>query len=163
MSSAPRLVELRAGGPTDLPAVAVVMADAFDPRFGEAWTVNQCLGMLSLGGVWLTLAYEASRLAGFSLARAIAGDGELLLLGVRKTSRGRGIGAALLRSVISEASARDAVRLHLEVRSGNDAVHLYRAQGFAKVGERRGYYRGVTGHSFDAHTYSRDLSPERVA
>lgn len=162
MSTAPRLTELRTGSPTDLPAVATVMADAFDPRFGEAWTVNQCLGMLSLAGVWLTLACEGDRLTGFALARAIAGDGELLLLAVRPSMRGRGIGAALLRSVIADASARNAGRLHLEVRAGNDAVHLYRAHGFAKVGERRGYYRGVTGQSFDAHTYSRDLSVSRV-
>jgi ribosomal-protein-alanine N-acetyltransferase len=162
LSTAPRLTELRAGDATDLPVVAGLMAEAFDPRFGEAWTLNQCLGMLSLAGVWLTLAYDGGRLAGFALARAIAGDGELLLLAVRPPLRGRGIGAALLRSVIADAKSRNTNRLHLEVRAGNDAAHLYRAHGFSKVGERRAYYRGVTGQSFDAHTYSRDLSISQV-
>lgn len=162
MSTAPRVIELRPGDAADLPAVVAVMGQAFDPRYGEAWTLNQCLGMLSLGGVWLTLAEQRGVLAGFALARAMAGDGELLLLGVRPALRGRGIGAALLRSVIADAEARDAERLHLEVRAGNDAVHLYRAHGFAKVGERRNYYRGVTGQSFDAHTFSRQLSVARL-
>jgi [ribosomal protein S18]-alanine N-acetyltransferase len=43
------------------------------------------------------------------------------------------------------------------VRSGNDAVWLYRREGFEKVGERRDYYRGHGGQLFDAHTYARDL------
>lgn len=157
-----RLIDLRAGDASDLPEVSALMADAFDPRFGEAWTLNQCLGMLSLAGVWLTLAYDRGRLAGFALARAVAGDGELLLLAVRPAKRGHGIGAALLRSVIADAEARSATRLHLEVRAGNDAVNLYRANGFIKVGERRDYYRGITGQSFDAHTYARELSVSRV-
>jgi len=36
-------------------------------------------------------------------------------------------------------------------------VRLYTGQGFDKVGERRSYYRGRTGQSFDAHTYRRAL------
>ena len=69
----------------------------------------------------------------------------------------RGIGGALLRAVIAEAAERRAVRIHLEVRAGNDALELYHREGFAKVGERRNYYRGKTGQLFDAHTYARDL------
>ena len=39
-------------------------------------------------------------------------------------------GGALLRAVMAEASARGAERIHLEVRSGNDALELYRREGF---------------------------------
>lgn len=159
MSTAPRFTELRGGGPADLPAVTAIMADAFDPRFGEAWTSTQCMGMLSLPGVWLTLAIHNGALAGFSLARAIVGDGELLLLAVVPAARQLGVGTALLRGVIADAHERGAERLHLEVRAGNDAVRLYRAHGFVQVGERCAYYRGSTGRSFDAHTYARQLAP----
>lgn len=158
MSTTARLVDLRPGSAADLVAVGEIMRAAFDPRFGEAWTVNQCLGMLSLPGVWLTLAYDGEVLTGFALARAVAGDGELLLLAVRPERRTRGVGAALLRSVIVDARDRGASRLHLEVRAENSAIALYRAHDFAKVGERRGYYRGITGQSFDAYTYARELS-----
>jgi len=152
---APRFTELRAGDPSDLQSVATMMAESFDPRFGEAWSSAQCLGMLSLPGVRLTLAIHDGELAGFALARILAGDGELLLLAVRPQARGCGVGAALLRDVIADASERDAARLHLEVRAGNGAIALYHAHGFEQVGQRRDYYRGARGESFDALTFAR--------
>lgn len=151
------LVELREGGSQDLTSVNTIMLDAFDAKYGEAWTSAQCLGMLSLPGVWLVLASVDGRDAGFALSRIIAGEAELLLLATRPAARRRGVAGALLRAVIEEARARDADRVHLEVRSGNDAVRLYRREGFEKVGERREYYRGRNGLLFDAHTYARNL------
>jgi [ribosomal protein S18]-alanine N-acetyltransferase len=158
MSTVLNQLTLRSGTPADLPAVSEVMADAFDPRFGEAWTSAQCLGMLSLPGVWLTLADREGGIAGFALAREVAGDAELLLLAVRPGWRGQGIGAALLRSVIDEARERGATTLHLEVRAQNSAVALYRAHRFEQVGERRNYYRGRDGYQYDAHSFARKLA-----
>lgn len=160
MSTAPlpRFTELRAGSAADLAAVNRVMREAFDPAYGEAWSAAQCLGMLALPGVWLTLAVDDDLLSGFAMARAVAGDGELLLLAVGPERRGAGIGAALLRSVIADARDRRTERLHLEVRAGNSAVCLYRAHGFEQVGQRRGYYRGLAGQSYDAETYALTLT-----
>ena len=152
-----RLTELREGGTQDLPAVNAIMQDAFDPQFGEAWTKPQCLGMLSLPGVWLVIASTEGEDAGFALAREVAGDAELLLLATRRTARRRGIGAALVRAVIAEAQARGAKQLHLEVRAGNEAVLLYRSVGFDKVGERKDYYKGKNGELFAAQTFARNL------
>lgn len=157
MSTVLSHTELRAGAPSDLPAVSEVMADAFDTRFGEAWTSAQCLGILAMPGVWLTLAYRESGLVGFALARAMVDEAELLLLAVRPGWRGGGVGATLLRSVIDEARDRRAATLHLEVRADNSAVRLYRAHGFEKVGERPRYYRGRNGLHYDAHSFSRTL------
>lgn len=154
MSTAPRVTELRVGDGTDLAAVVAVMENAFDPRFGEAWTGAQCIGMMALQGVWLTLAHDAGTVIGFAMARVVAGDGELLLLAVDPSARGRGIGGLLLRSVIADARDRSAERLHLEMRAGNSALALYRAHGFTLVGQRRAYYRGPAGQAFDAHTYA---------
>jgi ribosomal-protein-alanine N-acetyltransferase len=157
MSGTVNLVELREGGSQDLSSVNTIMQDAFDARYGEAWTSAQCLGMLSLPGVWLVLASIDGRDAGFALARIIADEAELLLLATRPAARRRGVAGALLRAVIEEARGRGVTRIHLEVRSGNDAVWLYRREGFEKVGERREYYRGRNGQLFDAHTFARDL------
>ena len=148
---------LRTGVPADLPAVSEVMAAAFEPRFGEAWTSAQCMGMLSLPGAWLTLAVCEERLVGFALSRAIAGDAELLLLAVHPDARGAGVGGMLMQGVIAEAAARDAEGLHLEVRACNPAIRLYRSAGFEKVGERRAYYRGRDGIMRDAHSFRRML------
>jgi ribosomal-protein-alanine N-acetyltransferase len=150
---ATRQILLRTGDARDIAAVDALMVAAFDPRFGEAWTRSQCMGVLAMPGVRLTLALVDDTPAGFAMVRSVMDEAELLLLAVDPAFRRRGIAGALLRAVIAEAQASGIADLHLEVRAGNEAVKLYTAQGFAKVGERRGYYRGKTGQSFDAHTY----------
>lgn len=150
--------ELREGGVHDLQQVAGIMQEAFDPRFGEAWTSAQCMGMLSLPGVWLVIASLDDQDVGFALARLAADEAELLLLATRPSARRRGIAGALLRAVIEESRDRAATQIHLEVRAGNDAVELYRREGFVKVGERPNYYRGKAGQLFDAHTYAKKLN-----
>jgi len=152
------LIELRAGGVADLALVESIMAEAFDPRFGEAWTRGQCLGILAMPGVWLTIASVDGKPAGFALSRAVADEAELLLLATRPSLRRRGVAAALLRAMIAQAQTGGAARVHLEVREGNEAVKLYVASGFSKVGERRNYYRGVSGQTYNALTYHRDIA-----
>jgi [ribosomal protein S18]-alanine N-acetyltransferase len=152
-----RPIDLRPGAPRDIGTVEAIMADAFDPRFGEAWTRGQCLGVLAMPGVRLVLAERDGTPAGFAMTRTIGDEAELLLLAVAPGHRRRGVAAALLRTVVEDCASFGVTTLHLEVRSGNDAVKLYARHGFAKVGERRGYYRGKTGQLFDAHTYRRAI------
>lgn len=157
MSTVLNQVDLRSGAAADVAVIEALMSEAFDPRFGEAWTRGQCLGIMALPGVWLTIAMADDTAVGFALSRLILDEAELLLLATAPARRRRGVGAALLRSVIADARARGGTTLHLEVREGNAAISLYRAANFAKVGERRGYYRGNSGQSFDAFTFSRAL------
>ncbi|WP_267395830.1 MULTISPECIES: ribosomal protein S18-alanine N-acetyltransferase [unclassified Sphingomonas] len=154
---ATRSILLRPGDARDIGIVEALMLAAFDPRFGEAWTRNQCLGVMAMPGVRVTLAQIDDEPAGFAMVRSVADEAELLLLAVDPRHRRRGIGTALLRGVIAEAKATGIADLHLEVRSSNEAVALYKAQGFEKVGERRGYYRGRSGDVHDAHTYRRPV------
>lgn len=151
-------IDLRQGTVADLDLVDRIMRAAFDARFGEAWTRNQVLGLMAMPGVWLTIAHLGGAAAGFALSRQVVDEAELLLLATDPQSRRRGVAAALLRSVILDARQQDARTLHLEVREGNDAIKLYRASGFIKVGERRDYYRGPAGQAYNALTYRRDLS-----
>jgi len=145
-------VQLRPGRVADLDEVMRIMAAAFPPCFGEAWTRSQCAGILPMRGVTLTLAEQAGRPIGFSLVRAVADEAELLLLAVDPAEQRRGIGQALLHDFIATALAGGGHRLHLEVRDGNPAVKLYRNNGFAIVGRRSDYYRGTDGERFDALT-----------
>lgn len=155
MTATARMVELVTGDARDADAVDRVMAAAFDPRYGEAWTRSQCLGIMAMPGVWLTLAKVEGEPVGFALTRAIVDEAELLLIAVVPGHRRGGIGAALLRGVIADAQARGVRQLHLEVRANNPAVALYAAHGFTQVGTRRRYYRARSGDTFDAHTYAR--------
>ncbi|MDF0486980.1 GNAT family N-acetyltransferase [Sphingomonas sp. H39-1-10] len=158
MSTMLTRIDLRAGAAADLGTVDSIMQAAFDPRFGEAWTRNQCLGILSMPGVWLTIASIDDEPAGFALSRIIVDEVELLLLATVPGLRRRGVGSALLRSVVAESVGRGAKSLHLEVRDGNAAIRLYAGSGFEKVGERRRYYRGSDGQAFDAFTFRLELA-----
>ena len=158
---ATRSLTLRAGYPRDIDLVERLMDVAFDPRFGEAWTRGQCLGVLAMPGVRLTLAWHDDEPAGFAMVRQVLDEVELLLIAVDPAQRRRGVGRALLRGVLADADAGGAGRVHLEVRAGNAAVALYTAAGFAKAGERRGYYKGAGGALRDAHTYVLPLVASR--
>ena len=144
-------------GVGDLPEVMATMPDAFAPAFGEAWTQSQCLGLLSLPGVWLTLARIDGKPAGFALSRVVIDEAELLLLAVHHDHRRVGIGRALLERVAVAAKSRGALRLFLETRDGNPARALYDAASFQAVGTRLNYYRGRDGTAHDAHTLERRL------
>ena len=157
MSTTLNLIDLRTGRAADLGDVDTIMRDAFDPRFGEAWTPGQCAGVMAMPGVWLTIAEDHGKPVGFALARRIMDEAELLLLAVRPAARRRGIGRALLHSIVAECDLRRVAKLHLEVRAENEAIALYTAAGFAKIGERRDYYRGKNGKLFDALTYQRTI------
>jgi ribosomal-protein-alanine N-acetyltransferase len=158
MSTQLNLIELRDGTVRDIATVDMLMQAAFEPRFGEAWTRNQCLGILAMPGVWLTIAYVEGVPAGFALCRAVADEAELLLLATAPAFRRRGVASALLRAVEADALRLDVKLIHIEVREGNDAIKLYRNWGFHKIGQRREYYRGNDGQVFDALTFQRKLS-----
>lgn len=157
MSTQLHQVELASGRVSDADAVDRVMQAAFDPRYGEAWTRAQCVGILTMPGVWLTLARIEGEVVGFALVRAIMDEAELLLIAVAPSARRRGVAGALMRSMLAECRGRGVKRVHLEVRANNAAIALYCAQGFIKAGERRDYYRAKSGETFDAHTYARNL------
>lgn len=147
----------------DIAPVMIVMNEAFDPAFGEAWSSGQCLGILGLPGVWMALATVGGDPAGFALSRIVLDEAELLLFGVRPAFRRFGLGTALLADVERAAATRGALRLHLEVRDGNPAMGLYRKRGFAQTGRRKDYYRGRDGRLFDAISLFLALPPVDTA
>ncbi|MCL6684388.1 ribosomal protein S18-alanine N-acetyltransferase [Sphingomonas alba] len=145
-------LQLVTGESKDLDEVMDVMASAFDPHFGEAWTRSQCAGILPLSGVQLVLARNEHEVCGFSLLRTVADEAELLLLAVSQDSQRQGIGGALLNHFIDHGRQANLARLHLEVRDGNPAVAMYQAFGFEEEGRRRKYYTGRDGSQHDALT-----------
>ena len=151
-STAPLPLVLERGGGDSLDDVMEVMTAAFDRRYGEAWTRAQCAGILPMAGVTLTIARRGSDVAGFSLARRILDEAELLLIAVHPDHAGTGTGTQLLKRFITDQQTAGAHNLHLEVRDGNPAVRLYRNNGFTVAGRRSNYYRGTDGERFDALT-----------
>ena len=94
-------------------------------------------------------------IAGFIVARVIAGELHVNNVAVRPEFRGRSIGSALLKTTLGLAQRRHATIAQLEVRAGNEAAQkLYQRCGFEVVGRRRDYYRAPTE---DALLMSRSL------
>lgn len=151
-----------AAGAADVDAMLTVMAQAFDPRFGEAWSAVQLGGSLAQIDTWARLVRDPAdgrgAPLGFSLCRRIVDEAELLLVAVVPQARRRGIGGLLLETAQRDARLRGSRTMFLEMRDGNAAaLQLYRAQGFVEIGRRRDYYRGIAGNRHDAVTMRRTL------
>jgi ribosomal-protein-alanine N-acetyltransferase len=90
---------------------------------------------------------------GFALVRVVAGEGELLTLGVAPPWRRRGVAAQLLAAAIDRAACAGAVAMVLEVAEDNIAARaLYDNFAFAPIGRRARYYSRPAGAAADAIT-----------
>jgi len=92
------------------------------------------------------VAEDESELTGFAVATALnlpdaPSECELELVLVPQQSRRRGIGGALVRTILAWARDSGATELWLEVRRSNErAIRLYQRCGFVFAGRRPGYY-----------------------
>ena len=87
-------------------------------------------------------AREKGALVGYLLAWWVLDRMEILNVAVDPSHRRRGFGLVLVDAALREARTRGIQGIDLEVRASNEpAVSLYTQLGFARVGERRGYYR----------------------
>jgi ribosomal-protein-alanine N-acetyltransferase len=143
----------------DIDRIMAVMAVAFDPAFGEAWSRRQVEDALLTGLCHYRLSGDAGNAHGFTLSRHVAGEEELLLIAVRPNLRGQGLGQQLLGQFINDARARGAARLLLEMREDNLAGALYRRHGFKPIGQRPNYYRNGAGSPRAAITFACDIVP----
>lgn len=135
-----------------------VMQLAFDPIYGEAWTLPQLAGIMDMPGTWLTVARVDAAPLGFALVRSVLDECELLLLAVHPLWRGRGIGKALLLDSLKIARRRGIRSMNLEVRASNPAIKLYENTGFEFVHRRPGYYRGNDGQLHDALSFRLEIA-----
>ena len=128
--------------PNDAPAMASVHAQAFD----KPWDESNFEDLLDGEGIFGVLA-QGDDPAGVLICRAVAGEAEILTVGVAGWARRQGIGRALMVSAIEMARQAGAAQMFLEVDVANSgAVALYERLGFRRAGLRKAYYdRGVDG------------------
>ena len=95
------------------------------------------------------------------LVRTVAGEAEVLTVGVRPEARGAGTGRRLVQAALEAARAEGAERVFLEVAEDNlAALRLYAGCGFGEVGRRRRYYPRPDGGTVDALVLRRALNME---
>lgn len=118
-------------------------------RFRRAWSDDEIHSLLAQTTVFGFVARRTSASApigGFVLARAAAGESEILTIGVYERHQRKALGWRLMRAAIREAEARGADSMFLEVDENNvRALALYRTLGFQRIGERKAYYGEARG------------------
>ena len=139
-------------------ALARAHADSFDPP----WSATDIETLLDAPGGFAWAAWEAhppAPVLGFLLARAIAGEAEILTLAVDPPHRRQGMARALIEASVATAIAAGAEAMFLEVAADNPAaIGLYRSAGFEPVGSRKGYYVRPGAAAVDALVLRRTLN-----
>jgi [ribosomal protein S18]-alanine N-acetyltransferase len=141
-AAGPATVAIRPTGPFDL----TLLAELHAACFVEHWDAPALASLLAMPGALAFLAsgpigHEEEPL-GFVLLRAIAGEAEIISIGVRPEARRRGVGRRLLAAALAAAAAGGAERLFLEVAADNyQALGLYLSHDFTEVGRRPNYYQ----------------------
>jgi ribosomal-protein-alanine N-acetyltransferase len=110
--------------------------------FAASWPAEDFERLLSASGV-VGLILEADGVpSGLSLIRTIAGECEILTIGVVKGVRQQGLGYQLLTASETEARLSGARRIILEVSHKNTpAIALYERASYIEIGRREAYYR----------------------
>jgi ribosomal-protein-alanine N-acetyltransferase len=119
------------------------LADLHDRAFDRPWSAEAFEELLKGPGAFAVLGEsgEPGEARGFILCRAVAGEAEILTVGVDPAARRRGWGAALVEMAAGIAREARAFEMFLEVEADNvAALKLYETTGFERVGLRKGYY-----------------------
>ena len=83
--------------------------------------------------------------AGYVIGTCLAGEGELLRIGIRNPFRKQGLASALLESFLEHCTKARCESVFLEVREHNlPARSLYEKHGFESIGIRKNYYSDPT-------------------
>ncbi len=143
----------------DANALAAAHGHSFDP----AWSAQDIETLLNAPGGFAWTARETedspAPICGFLLARAIAGEAEILTLAVDPAHRRQGVARALIEASAGTAIALGAEAMFLEVAADNQAaIGLYRSAGFEPVGSRKGYYARPGVAAIDALVLRRTLN-----
>lgn len=128
--------------------------------FARPWSAEDFEGFLAERAVRADGLFlgRAPQPAGFVLSRQAADEAEILSVAVAPEARGRGHARALLAAHLQRLAHAGIRTVHLEVENGNEpALALYRRLGFARVGQREGYYVRPDGTRASAWSMSRAL------
>ncbi len=113
--------------------------------FPSAWSRGSYERELRNDNSFYFVAQHSGKLVGYAGMWVIFEEAHVTTIAVKSECRRRGLGKRLLSLLIDFARARNAARLTLEVREGNEAaVALYEQFGFERKGLLPNYY-GDTG------------------
>jgi [ribosomal protein S18]-alanine N-acetyltransferase len=110
----------------------------------SAWSEEAFVSALQLAWSRVLVAENASEVWGYVVFWLVDREMEILHLATHPSQHRRGIGRALLSSVMEMAHAQSVTRVSLEVAENNlPARELYLKFGFAICGRRPAYYASI--------------------
>lgn len=91
---------------------------------------------------WYVVAFDQDELVGYAGLLFGGGEADVQTIAVLPGAQRRGVGRALLSSLVERAAGAGATSVLLEVRADNDAAfRLYTSAGFERIAVRRRYYQ----------------------
>lgn len=134
----------RRAGADDARAIAALESRVF-PASEDPFSVDRLRRMLRNPRAVAMVVDDAGVVVGWSVAlvrrNASWLSGRIYSVAVDPGHAGRGIGRALVESLLAELEPLGVQRIYLEVRADNEpAIKLYRSLGFAPVGWLDDYY-----------------------
>lgn len=133
-------LELRPGGPGDLPALLTVERAAMG---ADAWS-DQALADELAGAPsarWVVVADLDGEPVGYAVLMTAGDTADVLRVAVTEAHRRRGLGRLLVDALAAEAARRGCEAVLLEVAEDNvTARALYAAAGYAEIARRDDYY-----------------------
>lgn len=88
----------------------------------------------------MLVAQEDGEILGYQCTYVSFDEGELTNIAVKKSARGKGVGAHLIRCLQEKAKESGVERIVLEARVTNEAaISLYQKMGFVNLGIRKIY------------------------
>ena len=113
--------------------------------FAHPWSRQSLQESLENDNALFFAATENGEVIGYIGMSYVLDEGYLYNVAVAPHYRRRGVGSALIRTLVTWCKKENFAFLTLEVRQGNAAARsLYEAFGFVKVGERKSYYTEPT-------------------
>ena len=132
------MVAIRNAKSSDAADVAALEARLFS----DAWSEKMIADCLSKAYYCVMVCVDESDvILGYLISTHLAGESELLRIGVSPEYRSLGNGSLLMKAFIQECEEGECPEAFLEVRASNvSAIRLYEKFGFAVIGTRKNYY-----------------------
>ena len=113
--------------------------------FSHPWSRQSIESELQNENSLFFAATENGEVIGYIGMNFVIDEGYIYNVAVDERYRGRGVGSALIRTLVTHCQKENFAFLTLEVRESNTAARsLYSHFGFIKVGERKNYYSDPT-------------------
>jgi ribosomal-protein-alanine acetyltransferase len=114
-------------------------------NFSMPWTEKGFLTFLLRHDTLFLVAEEESEILGYIGVITVLDEGDITNVAVKQSRQREGLGNLLVSSLLRLADELGIKTMHLEVRASNEqALSLYKRNGFEAIGTRHNYYESPT-------------------